>query len=124
MKLKTILTIDAIATALFSLAFIFVPAMAFGTFGVDVDNVAAHLIRTSGAVLIGVAIMAWFGRDSGPTTARNGLVIGLVVLFAIIAINDTIDTLNGTLNAVGWSTVVLTGVLAILTAISGLSSKS
>ncbi len=123
MKLSTVLTIDAIAAALFGIAFVIVPATVHDIFGEEVCATSLHTMRSLGITLIGLSIIVWMTRNAGPSTARNGVVAAVVVWFVLVSINDAVGTLRGTMNALAWGPVVLGLLLAVLTGIAGWSAK-
>jgi hypothetical protein len=51
--------------------------------GLDANPASIHFARAVGGALLGVAIMTWLARNSGPSQARNALVAGLTLFFLL-----------------------------------------
>lgn len=89
MKLSTLLSIASIYMALAGLGFILFP-QAFGKGAVPTDASPALIayLRLIGSPMLGIAVLNWMARKEGPSTARNAIIIGNTVGFAVIAILD------------------------------------
>ena len=87
MKLNLLLMISAVYMAILGLAFIFVPQM-IGIGAVPVDASAALIayLRVFGSTFIAIGVLNWTARNAEPSTARNAIVLGNTVGFALVAI--------------------------------------
>ncbi|MCF3107365.1 hypothetical protein LL912_01100 [Niabella sp. CC-SYL272] len=89
MKLSTLLSIASIYMVLAGLGFILFP-QAFGRGAVPSDASPALIayLRLIGSPMLGIAVLNWMARKEGPSTARNAIIIGNTVGFAVIAALD------------------------------------
>lgn len=89
MKLSALLTISSIYMALAGLGFILFP-QAFGRGAVPADASPALIayLRLTGSPMLGIAVLNWMARKEGPSTARNAIIAGNIVGFALIAALD------------------------------------
>ncbi len=119
-KLNVVLTIAAIPLFLMGLGMTLATSTMLGSLGYDANPASIHMARATGASFIGIAIMIFLARNSGPSHARNALVIGLSVFFFLAAIVDARGILAGTLQPSDWFTgVLLWLVFFALTVIAG-----
>jgi hypothetical protein len=124
MKLSTVFIIDTVGGVLFGLAFIIAPAMGIGVFGIEATPGAVNLARSIGGMSLGLAVITWVARNASASKARDAIVLGLVVAFALLGVNDVVSTWQGALNSVGWAGAALFFVLAILNAVAGRAAMS
>jgi hypothetical protein len=116
LNIKTVFTIDAIILAAVGLGLLLIPATMFSMFGSSASPAAVHAARGLGSALLGLALMTWMARNTGPSKARDALVAGLVLFFIAGTAEDVRAVLTGTFNALGW---VSLAVLTILTLLNG-----
>ena len=84
MKPKTILTIAAAYLALLGLGFIFAPeAIGRGAVPENAPPALIAYLRVFGTTFLGIAVMNWTARDAGPSPARDSILLGNIVGFAI-----------------------------------------
>jgi hypothetical protein len=124
MRLKTLFTIVAILLFLHGLGITLAPTIILENYGVDANAASTHMARALGGALLAIAIMTWLARNSGPSTARNALVVGLSLFFVLEAVEDIRAIVAGILNPIGWISVVLSIILVILITIAGRSAMS
>jgi hypothetical protein len=96
MKLGTLLRIAAIYMGVVGVGLILAPR-AFGV-GAVPENASAELIaflRLWGSPLLGIAALNWITRNEGPSVARDGIIVGNVVGFSVIAAVDVWGTFVG-----------------------------
>jgi hypothetical protein len=123
-KLNIMFTIVAIITFLMGLGVTLAPALMLGSFGVDATPALAHMSRALGGAVLALAIITWMARNSGPSEARNALVVGLSLFLALTAIEDIRAILTGILNPIAWIPVILEAILLVLVIIAGRSAMS
>ncbi|MCD2421229.1 hypothetical protein LQ567_00540 [Niabella pedocola] len=89
MKLSTLLSIASVYMVLAGLGFILFP-QAFGRGAVPSDASPALIayLRLIGSPMLGISVLNWMSRKEGPSTARNAIIIGNTVGFAVIAALD------------------------------------
>ena len=113
MKLSTFLSIVAIVALVFGIGFVTVPAAALATYGVDASRETTFMTRFFGDELIIVGLILWLARASTDLICQRALVLaGLVgsIIGFCVALQGQ---LNGVVNALGWSTVVLYVIFAV-----------
>lgn len=96
MKLSLLLGIASIYMAVVGIGFILAPH-AFGRGAVPADASAALIayLRLWGSPLLGIAVLDWMARKEGPSAARNAIMVGNAVGFALIASLDAWGLFNG-----------------------------
>ena len=98
MKLKTFLTVYAAAAAVISVNFLFAPAFWITLYGASADGQAVLLFRLVAALFGGLSVMAWTGRDTPPSPAREAMVRGLLVTNALATLTAVGGALSGVYN--------------------------
>ena len=89
MKLNILLTIAGIYMGLVGLGLIFAP-QAFGAGAVPADASPALIafLRLWGSPLLGIAVLNLQTRNAEPSAARDAVILGNIVGFAVIAALD------------------------------------
>jgi len=84
MRPRTILTVAAVYLALLGLGFIFAPeAIGRGAVPENPPPALIAYLRVFGSTFLGIAVMNWTARDAGPSPARDSILLGNVVGFAV-----------------------------------------
>ena len=113
MKLSMLFTIAAVLGVLFGLAFLLMPEWALSHYDVSLGPDGLLTARFLGAEYLAVGLIAWFTRNSGESVARRAIMIGFFVGFLLGTILGVVGVVSGLVNALGWSTVVINGLLAL-----------
>jgi hypothetical protein len=95
MKVNALMVVNAIVAGLFGIGFVLVPAQLLSQYGITTDAPFDLVGQLFGAALIGFAVL----------TLCVGDAIGFVVAL--------VGQLDGVVNTLGWSTVVIYLVLAL-----------
>lgn len=103
---------EAMVCLLFGLGLTVLPAFVYGVFGADLDAAGLWPARQYGAVLLGLAAIAWFGRGTRDAPARLGVVSGMVLYHAIGFVVTVVLIAGGVLGSVAWLAV---GIYAYFT---------
>jgi hypothetical protein len=111
MNVKMLLAVASVITVLYGIAFLLVPKAASAQFGITPDAATILADRFLAAALLGLGLVIWFVRVTTDPTALRGLLIGLSVGNAVGVVVAIWGNLRGITNAMGWSTVVIFGVL-------------
>jgi hypothetical protein len=115
MKLETFLKVHAVISLLFGIGFIFMPAIVLSYYTtVEVNDVGAFMSRLYGTALLTFAAVLWFASDTDDSAARRAIVKGFFYTAAIGAAVALHHQLTGQINALGWSTVAIYGILAAI----------
>jgi hypothetical protein len=124
-KLNVVLTIVAIPLFLLGLGMTIATSTILGNFGHDVNPSSIHFARADGGAVLGLAIMTWLARNSGPSQARNALVAGLSLFFLLEAVVDFRAIINGTYGQEAWFTGVIPWLIFFaLTVLAGRSAMA
>ncbi len=113
MKIKTLMVISAVITAVFGLAFVIIPERFLLLYGTPDPAPLKYLGQLFGAALIAFAVLAWSARNSPDNEARKAIVLSLFIGDAIGFVAALIGQLGGAVNELGWSTVAIYFILAI-----------
>jgi hypothetical protein len=113
MNLRNLFTLNIIFAIFFGLSCTLLPAWVLQLYGLVPAEAAIWTTRLVGGSILGFATLMWFGRRSASLEARRAIAIALLVqdlvgLYASIEIQ-----LTGSVNAFGWSSILLYGFLAI-----------
>ena len=107
MKMRTLFIINAVIEFMFGLGFMFAPTFVLGLFGAQLNTVAITLAHVAGGLILSLGIVSWLGKDLDDH-AQNTIAWGSVFFSHLQAgIYLILAILNGTFNALAWSTVVM-----------------
>lgn len=107
MKLNTVLTINAVATLLFGLAFLIAPETSIAMYGSTTDVTGQFMVRYAGSLLLGITIWTWSGRRVADPIFRRAMIFAHSVPWLIILVLATWWTLSGLTDSRGWGNVIL-----------------
>lgn len=126
MKVNLLLTIAAVYGAVFGLLLLFVPELILpNVFGANaVPAALIGNIRGYGGVLVGVAIINWFARNSDPSQARDAILLGMFIGFAALTLTGILRVLSGSPAVGGIVTLVINALLALAFGVVGKSNMS
>ncbi|MBU0529207.1 hypothetical protein KKF86_05570 [bacterium] len=113
MKIKTLMVINAVITAVYGLAFVIIPERLLLLYGNPVDAPMKYIGQLFGAALIAFAVLSWSARNSSDSEARKAIVLALFIGDAIGFIVALIGQFNAVVNALGWSTVAIYLLLSL-----------
>ena len=107
MKFSTFMVIYALVSAVFGLGFVLMPGQLLPIYGVEPDAALRLIGQFFGAALLSLAILAWLVRNLSDSEARRAIILALFVGETLGFIMAFIGQLNGILNVLGWSVVVV-----------------
>lgn len=111
MKVAVFLAIAAAVAIIYGIAFILVPDFVLVTYGITANAALDLMARYFGLTLLGMGLITWLVRETTDGRALRGLLTGLSVQGAIGLIVSIWGTLNGTMNGMGWSAVLIYAIL-------------
>jgi hypothetical protein len=111
MKLSVLFSVNAVVATLFGIAFVLIPGEVVAAYGLTLSPSTAVIARFFGAALIGFGIITWQARAAAPSDALRAIVLALFVSDALGFVLALRDALTGAVNALGWSTVAIYGLL-------------
>jgi len=112
MKVSTILSIKAIVSIVFGVAFVLAAQTTMGIYGADLDATGAGMARYVGATLLGIGLICALCRGADDD-ARRGITLSLTIADIIGTVVALQMQLAGLMNALGWVTVAIWLLLAI-----------
>jgi hypothetical protein len=105
--MNALFVVSMIVEAIFGLGFIFAPDKLLGPMGVTLNDTATTFARLFGSAIISFPILLYYARKSDKSEFKNGVVKSLFIYYTISAILLLITQLNGNMNRMGWSVVIL-----------------
>jgi ABC-type uncharacterized transport system permease subunit len=120
MKLRSLFTISAVLFFIWGVVLFFAESI-LGIFALELvpTDVELYLARAIATVMIGMGITAWMIRDSGPSVARDAVVVGFVISNILAVITNLIAIIDGTASGIAWVGIILNGLLAIVFFLAG-----
>lgn len=113
MKLETFLTIAALIAIAFGLAFFVAPASVLTEYGIAADTAVVIMSRFFGATLLNIGFVLFLARRVSEPAIRVGIVRGSLIGAVIGLIVAIHGQRIGAVNALGWSSVVIYGLLTL-----------
>jgi hypothetical protein len=114
MNAKQYLTITAVLAVIYGIGFLVIPGRLLILYGTpDPDP---HIVLTAqyfGVALLSLGLIVWFVRNCADNATIRGVLIASVIGDVVGLLLTLWGIMQGTLNASGWSTVVIYGLLAI-----------
>jgi hypothetical protein len=107
MKLNMFLLISAIIAMVFGLGFVLLPGFLFSIYGLPGNPPTLLGFRFFGSALISLALITWLLKDSADWNAIRAVLIGNGIGNIPGVLAAFFATINGTLNAMGWSAVLI-----------------
>ncbi len=107
MKLRTLLTINAIIAAIFGMGFLIIPKTILSIYGGTLTDVGTILARLLGAEFLSYAAITWLARNIKETRMLRIIVPGCLIGFGLGFIVFLLAQLSGVFNFLGWSTVMV-----------------
>ena len=111
MNVKMLLAIASVITVLYGIAFLLIPKTVDAQFGITPDAATILANRFLGGALLALGVISWTVRVTTDRTALRGLLIGLSIGSAVGVLVAIWGIVRGITNAMGWSTVVIFGLL-------------
>ena len=107
MNLRTLFSINAIVAGLFGLAFVLVPGPLTELYGIKLSPGGLYVGRLLGAAFLMFAVVTWRSRDALDSTARQAIILALLVGFVIGFVVSLVGQVNEIVNELGWTTVAI-----------------
>ena len=107
MNVRTYFAVFAVLALLFGIGFVLAPGAVLANYGVTTTPAVAIMSRLFGGTLFAVAIIQWFARDFDNPNATRAVLMGVGIADAVNCVIAIAATTAGTINALGWSTVLI-----------------
>ncbi len=111
--MNVLFLVSMIVEAIFGLGFVIIPGGVVNPLGVTLDEIGIVSARLFGSAILSFAVLLWFARKSDNKEFRLGVVTSMSVYYVMSAVLLLIAVLDGVMNTIGWSVVVLHGALAL-----------
>ena len=112
MRLTLTLTVTAIGSLLFGLAYLLVPDTLASLYGITLDP-SSQYPRFFGSALLGFATLFWLARKVTSGPAMRGVLVGSFVASLTGLVVAVIQALDPVGNALEWSSVVIYFLLSL-----------
>ncbi len=113
MKLQHLFTINLFIAAFFGIACAFFPAWSLRLYGLTPDPGAIWMTRLVGGSILGFATLMAYGRKAASAETRRAIALALIVQDIVGLLASLEIQLRGSVNALGWSNLVIYGLLAL-----------
>ena len=107
MKLKNLLTLQAVVALAYGVCFVVLTRTVLSLHGITQGPGEVLLGRDTGVQLIAIGLLAWLARNVTDSDAKRAILIAFLVSDIIGLIVSILGTLSGAMNAVGWTAVVV-----------------
>jgi hypothetical protein len=114
MNLKIVFLMSAWAALSFGIPSLLFPEMVMGVYGVT--NMSANevlLVRAGGGSWIALGVISWFMRSARPSTERDGIVLGMIIAYAISFLTTLLGLLTNVHTGFGSATLAVDLVLTL-----------
>jgi len=111
--MKTLFLVYMIVEAIFGIGLLFAPALLIGPMGVTLDETSSSLARLLGTLILSLPVLFYFALKSSGIEFKRGVVYSAFIYLLLSTILLLITQLNGLMNSMGWSIVILHFVFMI-----------
>jgi len=113
MKLKTWMTVKAIVCIVFGLGFVILPSVVMNLYDVKLGEGGVYMTRLLGQAFILLSLLLWLVRNTDEAATRRAFALAIFVGDLIGFVISLQGQLAGSVNALGWVTVIIYLVLAL-----------
>jgi hypothetical protein len=112
-KLRHLFTVNLFIAIFFGLTCALFPVWMVDFYGLQSNPAAVWTTRLVGGSILGFATLMWFGRRAESAEARRAIALALLVQDLVGLAASTEVQCSRAINALGWSNLVLYGLLAL-----------
>jgi len=112
MKLRHLFSINIFFAAFFGLSCTLFPRFVFWLYGLVPDDAAIWATRLVGGSILGFGTLMWFGMRASSADTRRAIALALLIQDTIGCVASILFQLTGKVNAFGWLSLALYGLLA------------
>lgn len=113
MKLQHLFTINLFIAIFFGFSCSLFAGWVLQLYGLVPDDGAIWTTRLVGGSILGFASLMWFGRKTASADARKAIAFALLIQDMVGFIASIEIQLSGSVNAFGWSNLLLYGLLVL-----------
>ena len=110
---KMVFTVQSGIFVLAGLVILIIPQQLISDLGLSLEQGGVGIARLYGATMIMLAVITWMARESGPSTARRAIVLGLFVGNSLTAVVGIYNGLAGGFGTVIWAGVIVWLLMAL-----------
>jgi hypothetical protein len=107
MTARNVFLINVAISLVYTIAFLFLPEQTADVYGVDLTPGGTLVARLYAGKVVTFVVLLWALRNLGPTPERQALILSLFAGDATGTVVSLLAVLSGTVNALGWATVVM-----------------
>jgi hypothetical protein len=107
MKLKTLLTINAVVILLYAVGALFIPATMLMMYGMTSGPGEQLMTRYFGASMLALGLLSWLARNATDAIARRAVILAFLVFDAAGVVISLLGTLSRVMSPLGWQVVVI-----------------
>lgn len=107
------LKVSAVVAVIYGIAGVLLTNFLLSNYGISIDAASILMTRFFGATLITWGLAIWLVSESTDGVALRGVLLAAVVGDAIGVVVSILSTIAGTMNAMGWSAVLIYAVLGL-----------
>jgi hypothetical protein len=111
--MKTFLKVSAVVAVIYGISGVLVPGFLLANYGVSTEAAVILMTRFFGATLIAWAVVIWLVSECTDWVALRAALVAHVVGDAVGFVVAVLGTVAGTMNAVGWSAVLIYAVFGL-----------
>ena len=104
---RTYFSIFGVLSGLFGIGFVLAPAQVLINYGIESSPAVELAARLCGGTLLAVAIILWSAKGFRDQVAVRAVLISSVISDAVNFVVVLLAVISGTVNAFGWSTVLV-----------------
>jgi hypothetical protein len=112
MKISHVFIAAAVASIVYGVLILLLPAMMLNGHGMDVNDSAVLMGRFFGSALLGLGLTAWLARNTAPSNARSAITLAFFIADVVGFVVSLMAVLAGQMNALGWLPVLIYLVVA------------
>ena len=113
MNIRNLFTVNAIVAGLFGLAFVLAPGSFTELYGIELSDGGLYVGRLLGDAFLMFAVLTWQSRDAQDSTARQAIILALLVGFVVGFVVSLVGQFNNIVNSLGWTTVAIYLLLSV-----------
>jgi len=107
------LKFTAVVAAIYGIVGVLFPSFLLANYGVSTEASVILMTRFFGVTLIAWGLAIWLVSDSTDWVALRGVLVAAVIADAIGIVVSVVGTVAGTMNTMGWSSVLIYAVLGL-----------
>ena len=113
MKFKSLLIINTVVVFIYGIILVLTPATMLSLHGTQQDPSGKLLGQYFGTALIAIGLITWFARDIAEPQTQRAIRLAMIISNILGVIVSVLGTVNGVMNAMGWSAAAVYLVMGL-----------